>query len=308
MPFDFELAEYRAQTVCSDPGRMTEWIGDEPGDLDELRRRVSGLVFHYRANGEPSRHGFGGDRLAEIDLRYAEEQFARLAELKVDGLAARRAPTERILGCCRDFTLLFVSLARRAGIPARSRVGFAGYFDDGWWIDHVVAEVWDADAGRWRLVEAQLREGFVDPATGAPLDLVDAPRDRFLTGDEAWLAARAGRIDPERCVVAPHLELPALRSWRYLAHNLVLDLVSRAGHETLLWETWGVLDDVMHEAPDAALTADLDRIAGRLADPAVTLDEVRALAAQPRFAVPEVVTNHSPLDGSTRRVALRPDR
>ena len=305
MPFDDELATYSAHTVCSDPGRMTEWTGEQPRDLAELRRRVSGLVFHYRANGDLSRHGFGDDRLTEIDLRYAEEQFARLAELKADRLDGRRAPTERILGCCRDFTLLFVSLARTAGIPARSRVGFAGYFDDGWWIDHVVAEVWDADAARWRLVEPQLREGFVDSATGAPLDLVDVPRDRFLTGDQAWSGARAGRIDPERCVVAPEFESPALRSWQYLAHNLVLDLVARAGHEALLWETWGVLDEFLAGVPDAALTADLDRIAGRLADPAVTLDEVRALAADPRFAVPEVVTNHSPLDGSTRRVALR---
>ncbi|MFB6611470.1 transglutaminase-like domain-containing protein [Agromyces sp. NPDC056379] len=305
MPFDDELAAYRAQTVCSDPGRMAEWIGEQSGDLAELRRLVSGLLFHYRANGDLTRHGFGGDRFAEIDLRYAEEQFARLAELHAGPLEVQRTPTERILGCCRDFTLLFVSLARRAGIPARSRVGFAGYFDDGWWIDHVVAEVWDADAERWRLVEPQLREGFVDSATGAPLDLIDVPRDRFLTGDEAWLAARAGRIDPERCVVASELELPALRSWPYLAHNLVLDLVSRAGHEALLWETWGVLDDFMHEAPDAAITADLDRIAARLADPATTIDEVRALAEDPRFAVPEAVTNHSPLDGSTRRVTLR---
>lgn len=305
MSFPDELDEYRTQTVCSDPGRMVEWIGAPPRDLAALRRLVSGLVFHYRANGEPSRRGFGDDRLAEIDLRYAEEQFARLAELHAGPLEVRRAPTERILGCCRDFTLLFVSLARSAGLPARSRVGFADYFDDGWWIDHVVAEVWDADASRWRLVEPQLREGFVDASTGAPLDLIDVPRDRFLTGDEAWLAARAGRIDPERCVVAPHLELPALRSWQYLAHNLVLDLVARAGHEALLWETWGVLDEFMAEAPDAALAADLDRITARLADPAVSLAEVRALAADTRFAVPEVVTNHSPLDGSTRQVPLR---
>ncbi|MFB9307813.1 hypothetical protein BJY17_002716 [Agromyces hippuratus] len=305
MLLDDELAAYRTQTVCSDPGRMAEWVGEPPSDLAELRRLASGLIFHYRANGELKQHGFDDDRLPEIDLRYAEEQFARLAELRAGPLETPRAATERILGCCRDFTLLVVSLARRAGIPARSRVGFAGYFDDGWWIDHVVAEIWDADAARWRLVEPQLQAGFVDWATGAPLDLVDVPRARFLTGDEAWLAARAGRIDPERSVVAVGLEIPALRSWPYLAHNLVLDLVARAGHEALLWETWGVLDAFSAEAPDAALAADLDRIAVRLADPAVTLDEVRALAADPRFAVPEVVTNHSPLDGSSRRVTLR---
>jgi len=294
-----------AHTVCSDPGRMAAWIGDAPRDLTALRRLASGLVFHYRANGDVAEHGFAPERMPEIDLRYAEEQFARLAELKPGPLGAEREPTERILGCCRDFTLLFVSLARGAGIPVRSRVGFAGYFVDGWWIDHVVADAWDADAARWRRIEAQMPDGFVDASTGAPLDLLDVPRDRFLTGADAWIAARAGRLDPECVVVAPDLEIPELRSWPYLAHNVILDLVAQTGHETLLWETWGVDDEIGADGPDAALAADLDRIAARIAEPAVTPDELRELAADPRFRVPEVVSRHSPLDGSTRRVALR---
>ena len=233
---------YRIQTVCSDPGRMSEWVADAPTDLASLRRLVSGLVFHYRANGDLGEHGFGPERIAEIDLRYADEQFARLAELRPGPVVGERAVTERILGCCRDFTLLVVSLARRAGIPARSRVGFAGYLIDGWWLDHVVAEVWDADAARWRLIDAQLPDGFIDASTGAPLDLLDLPRDRFLPGPDAWIAARGGRLDAERAVVDPWIDVPELRSWSYLAHNLVLDLVALDGHETLLWETWGVAD------------------------------------------------------------------
>lgn len=296
---------YLAHTVCSDPGRMAAWIGEVPRDRAELRRLVSGLVFHYRSNGDPAEHGFAPERMSEIDLRYADEQFARLAELKPGPFGAEREPTERILGCCRDFTLLFVSLARSAGIPVRSRVGFAGYFVDGWWVDHVVAEAWDADASRWRRIEAQVPEGFIDASTGAPLDLVDVPHDRFLTGAEAWIAARAGRLDPERVVVAPDLEVPELRSWPYLVHNLILDLVAQAGHETILWETWGVDDELGAEGPDAALAADLDRIAARIADPDVTPGELHELAADPRFRVPEVVKNHSPVDGTTRRVALR---
>jgi hypothetical protein len=296
---------YLTHTVCSEPGRMAAWIGDAPDDLPALRRLASGLVFHYRANGDVALHGFAPERMPEIDLRYAEEQFARLEALKPGPLGAEREPTERILGCCRDFTLLFVSLARSAGIPVRARVGFAGYFIDGWWIDHVVAEAWDADASRWRRIDAQMPEGFIDASTEAALDLLDVPRDRFLTGAEAWIAARAGRLDPERVVVAPDLEAPELRSWPYLTHNLILDLVAQAGHETLLWETWGVDDEIGADGPDVALAADLDRIAARIADPDVTPGELHELAADPRLRVPEVVTNHSPLDGSTRRVALR---
>ncbi|MHB1009404.1 MAG: transglutaminase-like domain-containing protein [Propionibacteriaceae bacterium] len=93
-----------------------------------------------------------------------------------------RQPSERFVGCCRDFTALFVSFARAHGIPARSRVGFSGYFVDGWWLDHVVAEVWDADQNRWRLVEAQVPADFRDVVTGDVLPVTDVPRDRFLTG------------------------------------------------------------------------------------------------------------------------------
>lgn len=302
---DTLLDPYRSQTVCSDPGRMAEWIDELPRDLGELRRLVSCLVFHYRANGDVADHGFTPDRLAEIDLRYAEEQFARLAELKPGPPGAAREPTERILGCCRDFTLLFVSLARRIGIPARSRVGFAGYFVDGWWVDHVVAEVWDADAACWRLIESQMHDGYVDASTGAPLDLLDVPRDRFLTGADAWIAARACRLDPELVAVMPELQAPELRSWPYLTHNLVLDLTALDGHETLLWEAWGIDDEIGADGPDAALAADLDRIAARITDPAVTPPELHELADDPRFRVPQVVTRVWPLDGSSRRVTLR---
>ena len=272
---------------------MTAWLDVAPTELAAIRRLASRLVFHYRASGDPADHGCAAERMGEIDLRYADDMLARLHDLNPD-LTANRGDTERILGCCRDFTLLFVTLCRHVGMPARSRVGFANYLIDGWYLDHVIAEVWDGE--RWRMVEPQLPDGF-------PLDLLDVPRDGFLVGADAWIACRDGRLDPESFVVAPGVPDPKLRSWPYLAHNLVLDLAAVNRREALLWETWGALERL--SVPDAAMSAELDDLAAALARPDLDLDDLARRYADERFRIPREVTHHSPLDGSRRRVVLR---
>lgn len=125
--------------------------------------------------------------------------FARLGELADRPLSAARHPRERLVGCCRDFTVLFLAMARRKGIPVRARVGFAGYFADGWLIDHVITEVWDGSAQRWRLVEPEIADGHTDPADGASFDPLDVPVERFLTAPRAIRSAyrRPGFVVPD---------------------------------------------------------------------------------------------------------------
>ncbi|WP_082513692.1 MULTISPECIES: transglutaminase-like domain-containing protein [unclassified Leifsonia] len=294
-----DLEYYSAQSAFTDPGWADAALAEAPTSIAGIRALVSRLVFHYRASGDPTQLGFAPDRLHEIDLRYADAMLARLAELDPELVKPERAATDRILGCCRDYTVLFVALARRLGIPARARVGFSGYFVEGWYLDHVVAEVWVADEQRWRLVDAQFGDGDI----AVPFSFDDVPRDRFLTGAAAWIACRSGELDPERFVVAPDLMVPDLRSWPYLLHNLVFDLAALNKQEMILWEIWGVLESL--EAADAALAAELDGLAARLADPAVSVAELAALYDDDRFRVPAEVVNFSPLDGSKRRVRLR---
>ncbi len=168
-----DLAFYTAQSPVTDPGRMSAWLGGLPSDIAALQRLARVLVIHYRADS-PLEEGIAPERLAEIDTRYAEAMFSRLAELREGPFGAGpRQPAERLVGCCRDFTILFVSLARAAGVPARARVGFAPYFIAGFNLDHEVAEVWDAATGRWRLVDAQLGDDHRDPNDGERIDPLD---------------------------------------------------------------------------------------------------------------------------------------
>jgi hypothetical protein len=276
----------------SDPGALAPWLADVDPDVGRLHAAASGLVFHYWAHGDVTEHGFAPARVGEINLRYADTMFARLRELNPAPLSESREPTERLVGCCRDFTLLLVALARQHGIPARSRVGFATYLIPGWTMDHVVAELWDGS--RWRLVEPTLAEHD-------SIDLLDVPRDRFLVAADAWAACRSGDLDPEQCVVAPDLTESFLRGWPYLTHNLVHDLATLNKHEMLTWDLWGAIAD------GGMRTGDRTRL-DALAESLRAGDDKRIAAefADPGFRVPDVITSMTPPEHHPEKVTLRP--
>jgi hypothetical protein len=280
------------QSVVTEPGPAAAAIDRLPPDLGALRAASQQLVFHYRAGGNYAENGIAPERISEIDTRYAGLMFARLGELADRPLSAARNPAERLVGCCRDFTVLFVAMARHKGIPARARVGFARYFADGWLIDHVIAEVWDEPAGRWRLVEPEIADGHADPTDGASFDPLDVPADRFLTGPRAWQLARSGAVDAERFVVDPGLEIPATRGWPQLRHNLVHDLAALSKAEMLLWEDWGVLDSP--EPPGPGELPVLDELADLTGQPSPSLAALRSAYSRPGYAVPDTVTTFSP--------------
>ncbi|WP_410607707.1 transglutaminase domain-containing protein [Amycolatopsis sp. lyj-109] len=290
---------YVSHSRFTDPGPYADWLGATPADLAVLREGASQLVFHYWGQGAITEHGFPAARNDEITLRYAEDMWARLRELDPAPPGEPRPPLHRIVGCCRDFTLLFVSMARHHGIPARVRVGFASYLMPGWYLDHVVAEVRTADG--WRLVEPQLPAGFRDPVDDVEFDLLDVPRDRFLTAPDAWTAARSGALDPARLVVSPDLDVPFLRGIPYAWHNLVLDLAALNKHEMLQWDIWGALDDSVVLAPATAARA--DELAELIAD--ADVERLRAAFAADDLRVPPVIHTVTPPGQLPVEVVLR---
>lgn len=142
-----------------------------------LRRIARRLVVHYRAD-DLQAIGIPDDRVKEINTRYAERMLHRLMELDDRPLTAERPQDAAIVGCCRDNTVLLLSLLRHQGVPARGRIGFASYFETGWYLDHEVAEVWDAQDNRRRLVDANLDEGHVDRTDGTAFHVLELLRSR----------------------------------------------------------------------------------------------------------------------------------
>ncbi|WP_225732603.1 transglutaminase-like domain-containing protein [Nocardia sp. JCM 34519] len=290
----YEQMFYASHSPFTDPGAMSWWLDGVVPALPDIHAAAHGLAFHYRANGDITEHGFPAERVHEIDLRYADEILTRLHELDPAPPGRARATTDRVVGCCRDFALLFVTIARHHGIPARSRVGFATYFTPEWAVDHAIAEIWDHGESRWRLVDPELDERD-------EFDRLDVPRDRFLTGPLAWTQCRSGALDPERFVVAPDLAESSTRSWPQLRYNLLQDLAALNKHEMILWDEWGLLNDPTADE----LAPKFDALADLLSPVDVAVDQIQDAFEDPAFRVTEVVTSTSPVTGAATRVLLR---
>jgi hypothetical protein len=255
---------------------------------------VQGLVFHYFADEKIFGWRPPKERLREIDTRPVGAMLARLATLDPRPLTETRPPEGRLLGCCRDFTVLLCAMARHHRIPVRARVGFARYFIPDFYVDHEVLEWWDNSERRWRLVDPELTERHVAHFR-IGFDPFDVPRDQFVVGGRAWQLCRAGAADPNTFGLAP--DLPEPRGIRFVRGHVVQDLAALNKMELLLWDVWGL----MQAAPDAELPL-LDEVAERT-QAAEGFADVRRLYGMPGLTVPERIRSLSPAAGP-REVTL----
>jgi hypothetical protein len=280
------------QSPVTDPAEFAGWVREVPGALTAMRTAARGLVFHYRADDGFADNGISPGRIAEIDTRYARDMLERLVSLADQPLAQSRTPSQRLIGCCRDFTVLFLTIARAHGIAARARVGFATYFYPGWYIDHVVAEVWDPSRGTWRLVDPELADDHLSAADGVRVDPEDLTSVQFLTGPAAWQACRSGLADPLRFVVDPELHIPVTRGWPYIRHNLIHDLAALAKREMLLWDNWGWTD--MDGEPSLEQLSVLDDLAAATSSSGVPRATIMSFYQREGLTVPAQVISYSP--------------
>jgi hypothetical protein len=288
--------------VTSPPPAAATAIDELPVELAALREASSQLVFHYRAGGDFAEKGVPPERSSEINDRYADVMFTRLLKRGEPALSRRRPAPDRVVGCCRDATVLFLALTRHKGIPARARVGFAAYIIPGWLVDHVIAEVWDEAEGRWRMVDPEMESDWVPEVNGRQGSWLDLTGEEFVTGARAWQAARAGTSDPDKHVVSPDLDVPALRGWPYLAHNAIHDLAALSKTEMILWDVWGIQQghgDGMVPEADAKL---LDEVCALTAAPGTSPEVIADLAQREELRVPQVVTSLDPLGGPPSQV------
>ncbi len=283
------------QSAVTSVERAGSAIDSLPSSVSGLREVSQQLVAHYMGNSDGSTGPVTGERLKEVDTRYADAMFLRLLEKGAPTLSRERPPEERLAGCCRDFAVLFVTVARHKQIPARVRVGYATYFKPGWYVDHVIAEIWDAGTDRWRLVEPEVGEAL---ATREGFNVLDVPADKFVTGLKTWSAARSGALDPERFVVAPDFLEPYTRSWLSLRHHIVQDLAALNKAEMLVWDQWGILN----EDDPLAHAEMLDRLAEEALTPNCGVGTISKWGQIEGLRVQAEVTSYSPAYSSPIRV------
>ncbi len=282
-----------AQGPFTDPRdlapRLQRMAARGGGDPAALAEAVRSAMVHVRWRGA---YQLPDDRAradAEVNLRDVRAKLARLGELRA---ALGRSPDDatplpfshKLIGNCRDHSVLYAALLRLAGVPARARCGFARYFEAGKWIDHWVVERWDGR--RWVITDPQL-DDVMKEALGYRFDPLDVPDGEFVSGGEAWLACRGGD-DPQRYGIFQYL------GWDFVKGNLVRDVCALAGRELLPWDCWGAALQPFAALGGAVLSA-LDEAARatpmRTSLPAA---QVAALAARPEFRLPRRIRSFYP--------------
>jgi hypothetical protein len=292
-----DLPDNSRQSPFSDPGRHAALLDPLPTAFGPLSAVVRNVLVHYRGTSVP----LSPAHLDEIDNRWVERILATDRSRFDTPLDAPRPEERRVAGCCRDFTLLSVATLRHHGVPARSRVGFAGYFAAGYHHDHVVAEYWDG--GRWVTADAQLGpdgdlfDPYDLPALTGGAARTDAP---FVSAARVWTAHRRGEVDADRYGVGP--DLPFGGAW-FVRNYVVMELAHRMGDELLLWDGWGAMRNEL--GTDLAV---IDEVAALLlaadaGDAAADRELAARYAADARLHPSPRVTCHSPT-GVLRHVDL----
>ena len=283
-----QLDFYATPGPLTQPGAMAPLLNGLPTGVGELVRVVQGLLIHVFW---AQRYGVELDeaRQSEVQIRPLAAKLERIVELDPRPLAEPREPAQRLVGNCRDFTLLLVGLLRHQGVPARARCGFGRYFQPDHYEDHWVGEYWNAAQERWVLVDAQmdtLQRGVLQ----LPFDPLDVPRDQFVSGGHAWQLCRAGQADPTTFGIHDMSGL-----W-FVRGNLVRDVAALNKMELLPWDSWGL---VYVEGGDEALPssdlAALDEMAALSGGDAADFDRIRGLyESSDHWRVPPIITTFTP--------------
>ena len=271
-----DLNYFVQQGRMSDPGTYVPLYENLPTSISELVRLVQGVTIHIFWT---ERYGFKAppERMDELQLRSMERRLARTIELDPNPLIEPRAVNKKLLGNCRDHSLLLASLLRHQGIPARARCGFGAYFMPDHFEDHWVTEYWNHEQSRWVLVDAQLDELQCD-VMKIPFNTLNVPRDQFIVGGKAWQMCRSGEQNPDKFGIFDMHGLGFVRG------NLVRDVASLNKMELLPWDCWGVILSEQLDNPDDLSM--LDEVAELTAGDVPDFDAVRSrYESDPRLHV-----------------------
>ncbi len=280
------LDYYVKQSAFSAPGRHAALFDALPSDPKGIASAIQQLVIYEHVAESFYGCPLAEARRAESHIRPMEKIIDALLALDHRPLDTARSPERRLVGICRHFMLLAIAMFRHHDAPARGRVGFGAYFNPGKFEDHWLCEYWKADQRRWALLDAQFDEVFVrNLAIGH--DVLDVPRDQFLTAPEAWRRCRNGELDPQLFGIV----FSGLRGQWFIAASLIRDLAALNGCEVLPWDVWGA-----QPAVDARLSADqlafFDEIALLTAGPDVNFDTLRQrFSGDARLRLPGTVFN-----------------
>ncbi len=272
---------YQQHSRFTDPGQfqfLYQDLPDVPAELCEITR---GLLLHHLdiANQEKL---IPLNRLAELDLRFAERMLEKIISLNSANLLQARQVQTKLIGSCRDFSLLFCSMLRHKNIPARLRYGFSNVHIPDFHHDQVLLEYWDENKNDWCLADARMDDQFKKkyqlPAT---FEAHDLPYQAFITAGEAWNLCRRKTKTANQFGTGVNKQIGG---WWYIRNKLIQDLAALNKMELLPWDSWGLMlqgglndfnqDDFMQDAKQVAL---LDLIAKLISTSKINASTVQSI-------------------------------
>lgn len=290
---DSTLTFFAQQGLISEPGTYAGLFENLPTSIPELVKLVQGVTIHVFWT---ERYGFKApaERMSELQLRSMERRLGCTLALDTRPLAEPRANEKKLLGNCRDHSLLLASILRYQGVPARARCGFGAYFLPDHFEDHWVTEYWNRAQQRWVMVDAQL-DALQCEVLKIDFDTLDVPRDQFIVGGKAWQMCRSGEQDPEKFGIFDMHGLDFVRG------NLVRDVASLNKTEMLPWDCWGIILKEDLTLDDLAI---LDEIAELTAGDVPEFEAVRGrYERDPRLSMDGQILSY--VDGSMLEIDVR---
>jgi len=233
MSKDPEIEYYLTPGPLTDLGAWEDHTAGLPGDVPSLAKVVQGLILHIFWASR-YKQTLTAKREDEVNIRSAAKKLELIFEKDPAPLTHARALPDKLVGNCRDFTVLFTSILRLKGIPARSRCGFGTYFEKGKFVDHWVTEWGNADKECWTLVDSQIDE-FQKNQLKLDFDPLNVPRNKFVVAGQAWRMCRNHEQDPRKFGILKY------HGMEFILGNVQRDLLALNKIELLPWDQWGLL-------------------------------------------------------------------
>ncbi|MFV0394101.1 MAG: excinuclease ABC subunit UvrA [Coprobacillaceae bacterium] len=244
------------QSIITNPEQFIAYSQDLPNTPLELLKVVQGLIIHANEGKLYDVH-FNKQQLTEELLRTIPQMLDRILKINTQSLTIPRPPKQRLVGMCRDYSLLLVSFLRYRGFNARMRAGFSSYFNsDILYEDHWLVEYYDEIEKRWIKIDAQI-DDIQKQHLNLQFHTQDVKKENgYYTGAEAWIACRQGEHHPDDFGYNKNW-----KGWIAVKGNLLHDFNNLIGLELLPWDLWTELSTKKYSELNKAEKELLDEIA-----------------------------------------------
>lgn len=277
-----ELDYYRNQGIRT---KVEKGIFDLfPDDISKLCRIIQGLLIHPETLKELYNLNLPKSRINERNIKTIKELLDKAKKLDPSSLIISREPKKRVVAICKHFAMFLCSIFREKGIPARTRCGFATYFQNGWFEDHWVCEYWNLKEKRWVRVDSQIDDiqAVAYHINRKNINFLDLPKGVFFPAGVLWKLYRDGFVGGK--VEGFSSERDEFGEW-YIRGNMLRDFFALNEIEYLYSEEDLLMDKNRKLNKNELIL--LDKIAEYTSKPDINFDKLRELYKNNKNLIPK---------------------